>query len=386
MSKGEGLERSKYVMQAETLYSEFVLFVDHYQDLHAIEKTLDSYDSVYGFCLELASNHDVMASITRLHTASHIDFQRAIFCSWFAHGIAKHLNLSQIHRKNLFIAGLLQDVGKYVVDTSAARFISQMTSSRIPVSGHHNLEDAHPLLTSSFVEHQFPNNENLKDLVLHHHAKADGAGYPNFVVESQLGLDDQILIIANEINDRLDRNGGYSEMAAVLPYLKLSSLLYFDKTHRAVYGFLDEILCAQGKVKRVCEDGQLARYKQRSELLNESIGALMACSAELMKYEFDVVVRGLRTNIEKLVVMSNEVGLSYTDAFDDDAGFSLPESLELDEIYQVLPETLKQFVDYLRFLLAEQRFDVDGEVLSKAIRVVSHCANTYSGAHQFSVR
>lgn len=382
-SSGRGLETKKQYLQAEGLYSEYRIFLEQYAALGEIETATRTLLVIQNFCYELEGRQEVMKAVTRLYTASHTDFQRALFCSWMALVVARHFNLDSSHQRNLFYAGLLQDIGKYVVDNTAARFIANLGANRIPIYGQHNLEDAHPLLSSSFIEHQFPDEDKLKNLVLYHHARADGTGYPNFVVESQLGLDDQILIIANEINDRLDHLGCYSKFNCSLPYLKLAGMLYFRKAQQSMYRMFCNARAATQEAAVTGERGgeedacsatlSVQKNRRRSELLKQCVDTLLEFSAELVPYDFDLVVRGIRSNIARLLYLMNESGLAYATAFHADEKLSHQEQGELDDMFAALPECLHKFKYYLEYLGSAKQFEIGSSGLNRACAAVKAC-------------
>lgn len=392
MSGSGGLEHTEQFLQAEGLYSEYKIFIGQFEALDRIEASARSMLVIQTFCYELETRQEVMKAVTRLYTASQTDFQRALFCSWMALVSARHFSLSLNNQRLLFFGGLLQDIGKYVVDNSVARFISNLSGNKIPIYGQHDLEDAHPLLSSSFIEHQFPDEDKLKDLVLHHHARADGTGYPNFVVESQLGLDDQILIVANEINDRLDHLGGYSDFYLTLPYLKLAGMMYFSKVQQSMHRMLTGLLAPpdEAEQSRVCGAGAVAassshalRNKERSAILKQCVDSLLAFSSELIPYDFDIVVRGIRSNIARLVFLMNESGLSQESAFRPEDDLSEQERSELDEMFGALPECLYKFKYYLDYLKGAKQFEVCDYGLKQASDAVRQCLFAFDRAASF---
>src|SRR5690606_28944132 len=126
----------------------------------------------------------------------------------------------------LFFAGLLQDIGKHLPSTVER---PQPSAKLARVGLDNDSVDTHPLRSSIQLESSLPDVEGLSELVLYHHARDDGTGYPRQITEAQLPLDCQILILANELSDRLDRLGGHNKLPHLLPGLRLGGLLYFER-------------------------------------------------------------------------------------------------------------------------------------------------------------
>ncbi|GEM_PF-2000153 len=388
-SQDGGLERMENFLQADSLMSEYRFFIERYESLSAIESRAGCLPVVASLCASLASNIDAMKAITAMFTSSHIDFDRALFCSWFCLVQARAIGLNEQHQKTLFNAGLLQDIGKYVVDSSVPQFIRNMSSTKMPPHGRHDLTDAHPLLSSSFVEKHFPDDLVLQELVLHHHASADGTGYPSYVVESQLGLDDQLLIVANELSDRIDDLGCYDDIEKSLPFIKLAGMLYFSQVHQICFKVLSGSLWRQ-QVER-CEPKReisavVAKHAERAIALQTCLDALISFSGDLIRYDFDLLIRGIRSTIERLVFLTNETGILCVEAFSGESELSDLEMAEVEDIFHALPETLIRFRGYLSHLKTERQYDLDDARMAFAIDAVNQCLKKLSPPRGFVLR
>ena len=349
-NQGSGLEQMGNFLHANSLMSEYRFFIERYESLSVIESHAKCLPIIASLCSALGSNLEAMKAITRMFTGSHIDFDRALFCSWFCLVQARKLGLNEKHQQTLFNAGLLQDIGKYVVDDSVAQFIRNMPGAKMPLLGQHDLSDSHPLLSSCFIEKHFPDDTVLRELVLNHHANADGGGYPSNVVESQLGLDDQLLIVANQLCDRVDILGCYSDIEQSLPFIKLASLLYFPRVHVSCFRLLNDALMSSKKPLCYSSNeakSMISKNVERAAELRNCVDSMVALSGDLIRYDFDVVVRGIRSNIERLVFVANETGILWEGAFTLDSNISDVELSEVEGVFRALPESLARFKRYL---------------------------------------
>lgn len=123
--------------------------------------------------------------------------------------IAKELKLSEKHIEDLKIAALLHDVGKIGIDDSILNKNGKLTDEEFqlirkhPEIGYNILKDINGI-------------ENVRLIVLHHHERYDGTGYPSSLKPDQLNLDVYIIGLADSIDAMLtDR-----------PYRKARSMDY----------------------------------------------------------------------------------------------------------------------------------------------------------------
>jgi HD-GYP domain-containing protein (c-di-GMP phosphodiesterase class II) len=129
--------------------------------------------------------------------------------SELAVGVAKELNLSNKHIEDLKIAALLHDVGKIGIDDSILNKNGKLTDEEFelirkhPEIGYNILKDINGI-------------ENIRFIVLHHHERYDGKGYPSGLQPEQLNIDVFIIGLADSIDAMLtDR-----------PYRKARSMDY----------------------------------------------------------------------------------------------------------------------------------------------------------------
>ncbi|MDX1451724.1 MAG: HD domain-containing phosphohydrolase [Oleiphilaceae bacterium] len=281
------------------------------------------------------------------------------------------------HQRSLFLAGLLQDYGKHTPDVDVSGFISRVNGPYVSHAFKSRGLDHHPLVSSTFVETHLNEDKRLADLVLHHHAREDGTGFPQHIGENQLPIDHQILIIANEMSDRLDKLGGHNHLLSCLPALRLGKVLYFNKAHAAWLEMLKPLVPDDPAPLSYSECQQL-QFKR--DHLEKVLSSLLAVSGELLRYDFDLHVHGLRSNIQKIARLFAETGLLnkalFEKACSEEAGGSCQfhdTLIEVQALFKALPETLGRCADQLDYLLNHPEFDVNQVVLSEALARLKRC-------------
>ena len=100
----------------------------------------------------------------------------------YANHIARNLNFSEIELKNLYYACLLHDIGMLKIDSS--KHCKKENFLHHPKLGH-------DLIKSISLW------SNAADVILHHHERYDGRGYPSAKKEKEIPLSARILFVAD---------------------------------------------------------------------------------------------------------------------------------------------------------------------------------------------
>lgn len=378
MSFGDHSASDDYI-NAASLLVEFQHFISSHPPLQHLHRHYGGWTVVVAMCNELDAQRQMLKALTLLHTRSQIDFERALFCSWLSMLVARQYNLNIKHQRALFFAGLFQDVGRHVVEPDTSGFISRVNGPFIAQAVKSRQADNHPLVSSTYLETHFAQEVSLPELILHHHARDDGTGFPQHVGEPQLALDQQILIIANEISDRLDQLGGHNQLSACMPSLRLGRALYFEKAHSAWLEMLGALEDASKKI--TSHDCQQLRHK-RTEL-EKTLASLLAVSGELLRYDFDLHVHGLRSTIQKLARLFAESGVLSKNLFEhvcqrgeQGEEASCQTLFEVSDMFCALPEIMERCATHMTYLLNHNEFEINRMVLAEALQRVRQCQQT----------
>ncbi|MDP2920938.1 MAG: HD-GYP domain-containing protein [Candidatus Omnitrophota bacterium] len=120
--------------------------------------------------------------------------------------IANTLRLPENEKEVLRYAGLLHDIGKIGIDVGILRKPSKLTREEWKVMS------LHPVVGSGIVE-QIGFLDTLAPIILHHHERYDGKGYPSKLKKDNIPLGARILSVVD----------AYESMASDRPYRKALS-------------------------------------------------------------------------------------------------------------------------------------------------------------------
>jgi len=362
-------QNGDYFISAASLLLEYRSFIDSHPVLLKMNIANACWPQLVVYCEELAQNENIMRSITRMHTNSQIEFERALFCSWGSLLVARLLNLDKIHQQSLFYAGLLQDIGQHALSAEITDFA---TKSGVPFLSNSHIHDEHihALQSSSYVESLLPDINGVSDLILNHHAKDDGTGYPSHISESQLNLDNQILIVANEISDRFDQLGGHNQALKVLPNLKVGQFLYFTKAQNAWLLLLEPHISQELVEADVYTSDDL---KIKGIKLEKLMSCLLCVSGDLLPYDFNLEVHGLRIMIRKLASLFTDSGIFDISLFEGTEQMSGEMMAEINDVFKGMPEILTRCLKLIDEILGSKKYDSNINVsLLRECRVLLH--------------
>jgi len=204
------------------------------------------------------------------------------------------------------------------------------------------------------VESLLQNIDGVSDLILNHHAKDDGTGYPSHITESQLNLDNQILIVANEISDRLDQLGGHNQVLHVLPILKLGQLLYFSKAQNAWLRLLEPHV---SQINIEPDSYTSDDLKIKGLKLEKLMSCLLCVSGDLLPYDFNLEVHGLRIMIRKLASLFTDSGIFDVSIFEGSEPMSVEMISDINYIFRGMPAILTRCLKLVDEILDSKKYD-----------------------------
>ncbi|MBI5376764.1 MAG: response regulator [Candidatus Schekmanbacteria bacterium] len=113
--------------------------------------------------------------------------------SYYANAIAQHCGFDELERKELQIATMLHDIGKVGIDNQCLLKESDLTEEEWQLIKQHperGIELIEPLKLSDFIV----------DVVLHHHERLDGLGYPDGLSGESISLPARIAALADSFD------------------------------------------------------------------------------------------------------------------------------------------------------------------------------------------
>jgi putative nucleotidyltransferase with HDIG domain len=120
----------------------------------------------------ISRNPGAIISLARLKTADDYTYMHSVAVCAMMVALAKQLGLDEAQTRASGMAGLLHDLGKVAVPSEVLNKPGKLTDAEFEIIKTHPTEGYKMLMASSGVD------AVSLDVVLHHHEKVDGSGYP----------------------------------------------------------------------------------------------------------------------------------------------------------------------------------------------------------------
>jgi len=130
----------------------------------------------------VARNPGAIISLARLKTADDYTYMHSVAVCAMMVALAKQLGLDGVQTRKLGMAGLLHDLGKVAMPVEVLNKPGKLTDAEFDIMKTHPTEGYKMLMASPGVD------AVSLDVVLHHHEKIDGSGYPERFVGDQISL------------------------------------------------------------------------------------------------------------------------------------------------------------------------------------------------------
>lgn len=127
-------------------------------------------------------NPNALISLARIKTADDYTYMHSVAVCALMVAISHHLNLDDEQTHEAGLAGLLHDLGKAVAPSEILLKPGKLTKEEFDIMKTHP-QEGHRLLTENGF-HQ----EITLDVVLHHHERIDGSGYPHGLAGNEISL------------------------------------------------------------------------------------------------------------------------------------------------------------------------------------------------------
>jgi len=167
------------------MYSEIVAYaLAKQQDEQRIHESLEQVKRTFHQTIEAFSS---IVEISDPYTAGH---QHRV--AELAVAIGKHLRLEKDQLEALYMASLLHDLGKFYIPNQILNKPGRLSEIEF------NLIKTHPTLgyeVLTKIDFPWP----IADMVLQHHERVDGSGYPYGLEKDEIMLESKILCVADVV-------------------------------------------------------------------------------------------------------------------------------------------------------------------------------------------
>ena len=130
----------------------------------------------------VSRNPSALISLARLKTADDYTYMHSVAVCALMVALSKQLKLDEKQTHSAGIAGLLHDLGKAMMPMDVLNKPGKLTDEEFAIIKKHP-EEGYKLLKESNCT-----DSVAHDVVLHHHEKTDGSGYPKHLKDQEISL------------------------------------------------------------------------------------------------------------------------------------------------------------------------------------------------------
>ncbi|MFD2615314.1 HD domain-containing phosphohydrolase [Paenibacillus gansuensis] len=149
------------------------------------------------------SIENLTAIVKQIEEKDQYTYQHSVRVQDYSLKIAKELQLSKDKLENLYFASLFHDVGKINTPAEIMNKTGTLTEEEFEIVKRH-AADGYDMVQSSYYD-------QIGQIILQHHERLDGSGYPNGLKGDQIILEAQIISVADTFDamtsDRPYRKG-----------------------------------------------------------------------------------------------------------------------------------------------------------------------------------
>ena len=127
-------------------------------------------------------NPSALISLARLKTRDDYTYMHSVAVSAMMISLAQQMGLSEAVQRDAGMAGLLHDVGKMLMPLEVLNKPGALTDDEFTIM------KSHPVRGHEALEASGAFSAGVMDVVLHHHEKMDGTGYPHKLKGDQISV------------------------------------------------------------------------------------------------------------------------------------------------------------------------------------------------------
>ncbi len=147
-------------------------------------------------------HHDALLTIARLKNSSDYTYMHSVAVCGLMVALSKKMNLNTKQTEQAGLAGLLHDIGKVAMEDEILNKPGKLTDEEYITIKSHTTE-GYKILSKTKME------KAVLDVVLHHHEKVDGSGYPDQLTGNDISVLSRMGAIC-DVYDAVTSNRPYS--------------------------------------------------------------------------------------------------------------------------------------------------------------------------------
>ncbi len=217
----------------QDLYRDLSGQLSKYPEIQQIHSALQLEKSFKQLCLELAKYPVLRQKLTVMREQMPDLYQQTLCITWLSLAIAQQMKLDDQRLQDCFIAALCHDFGMMHINPAVLK------KDELEPAEWRQIQ-AHTVIGQKVMEAVPKLNKRVARIVLEHHERCDGTGYPLGKFDSQLTEESQILALSDSVFAVFIKNVAKKErgLRDLLPFIQVNSESHFYNTYTALVKIL----------------------------------------------------------------------------------------------------------------------------------------------------
>lgn len=225
-----GLEST---LTASQLFEKFNLVQEEYPDIKSINEALqftDQFDEIFKANIIPPI---VLQKMTVMESQLPDEFQKALFCTWFATLSARELGVGNEAIINTFLSALIHDVGLLHLDPDITKSNRQLNHNEWRMIQSH-------VIIGKIIADAIPElHSDVSRAIIEHHETCYGSGYPLALSGKERALPGRILGMSDSIHAiYIKQDKSQRTLANAIPYLQLNSSTQSQQVYRVALSII----------------------------------------------------------------------------------------------------------------------------------------------------
>jgi HD-GYP domain-containing protein (c-di-GMP phosphodiesterase class II) len=291
---------------AQALYLKVDEIVHSRPDLIQIHRVNELEQILIKACQFFSRYNILKQKITVLAIKLPDIYEKSIMGAWFALGIAKKLQSTDVDPREAFVSALVRDLGYLHLPPHILEENANLNDDDIKAIRSHTLVGELILKEIKGIPRSIVNG------VSEHHERWDGMGYPKNKTYEKLSKIGQVVAMANEIQNLCVKNKNRVQLSVgnVLHYLNFNVVTHFEQIYKAAHLLLKSSNIAP---VRYVEDSEMASFLNNLVRLSGLYVQLHNSGNEIMKI-LEILENDESDKIKQIGYIIKSVNKSLTES------------------------------------------------------------------------
>lgn len=282
-------------LSAEQLLADINYAVKADSDSWAIHRALELDGVLNQLCQSYESFPLITQKLTVLANRLRSQYDKTIYCSWFATALAVQMRLPGQAINEIFLAGLVHDMGLLHIDPKIVDKTENYTAEEWRAI------QSHTLVADAFLAYVEDLSPTVRRAVKEHHERGDGTGYPACLFADALCEVGQVIAMADivwAIAKKPARRKNHT-LDDVLTIVKMNPRMTRREIERGLYHLSRH--CAPAGSPAPSEHLEVSRrLLQQSRRIRAQFSAVGQLRSVLPETTSDRLVRSARLKLDSL--------------------------------------------------------------------------------------